>query len=89
MVSVPITVNLDKERLAVLDRAVAQNGLSSREEFIEKTLRQRLHRELLDELIDQASETEPSQDELEAELKEIKKIRRDIWEKKYAHLFSG
>ena len=84
-----VTVSFDEARLEALDRAVASNGFADRSELVEATMRRYLHRQLLDELIEQTGDREPSKEELEEELKALKKVRREIWEKEHAHLLSG
>ena len=87
MEAVATPAKFTRKDIDLMDRFIKNGYFSTRSDLVRTSVRHYLHELSLREIRSKVQPQMISDKEIEQELKEIKKIRKDIWKKKYAKNF--
>ncbi len=84
MEAVAIPAKFTRKDIDLMDQFIKNGYFSTRSDLVRTSVRHYLHELSLREIKNMIQPKVLSEKEIEEELKEIKKIRKDLWKKKYA-----
>ena len=84
MEAVAIPAKFTRKDIDLMDQFIKEGYFSTRSDLVRTSVRHYLHELSLREIRKNIKPKKLSKKDIEEELKEIKKIRKDLWKKKYA-----